>query len=809
MTTELTRMIEYFQPPEGYFWQWAEKGTVIEWSGGDTICYTDDLATLFNALVHSHLPSFGAVLLLLHACKGKESSAEDANDIAEALRIYLPEEEDDTDNDLVDYPLNQAAKCINMIAGLPEELRTGMKRAHLLHEVFKNCKPVLEESDIRSAVDEWKSGRIDAFISQPGKKITRAQFKEDIACLVSVFHKYGSTNKLAKQLKASIFQMPVPLPVTIPEPESKPGDFWEQLGEEKRTAGIASLAKHIMAALRIPMHTQGSSDQPYGGISDITNRGSYDRLLLTELAHDDHTLLARLANNEALYLQREQPPHHPKKKRIILADVTLKMWGLPKVFAVSAAIACTMNTKHKEIVEGFALKGNEFTGVDFSTAEGVWASLEMMDHSLNCFAALEAFCAKPASAKMDSVFITRNEVLHDVSFQKILFAYPDALSFLLGIDRVGQLHFYSVTKGKTKLLSTAKFDLEEILSPKKELRPGKKKTSQPACLPQFFSLSQAPLLFPAAGMRIGGNSFHHPKTGVLTVTDNFRLLHWKSKDKGGVGLLSNIENGYYSFGYGEDDKLYLLITAATSSHKTILYTIDAIKRMESRREIDINGSSKAVYSGGQFFVKLRLDKDSSEDVAVIDCKKGTLDGIKPYRLCMHIFLDEENKYKEPLAIINRFVNNGYNILQRFASVAVSQRSVCLCLNKKILCQPDNHSNHLSFRMGEVKDKKEAVKDEETYSLPDNEYSKLTYFRWTEGSEAIVDARGFLHLVSSDKTLPEVSLVLIQNKTMTGWASDGTHAGNDYFIPGTVKKKMAPDLFYRQYITPILERINRS
>ncbi len=807
MITERIQAIEYFRAPDNYFWQWADRGSVIEWKGGDTICYTDDLASLLNALTNSPVPPFGAVLLVLAACYSNWSSA-GYEGVLHGLKINLPKDDTDSGDDEMDYHINQAGKCANLIASLPKELRTGMNRAHLLHEVFKDCKPAMAEDDIRSAVDEWRSGRIDNFIKHPGKKITQSQFKEDLACLVAVFHKYGHPGKLEKQLRAGIFQMPAPLPLPIPEPENKPGDFWEQLATEPRTAGIAGLAKHIIAALHIPMHTDGSSDQLYGGVSDITNRGSYDKLLLTELAHDDHTLLARLANNEALYLQREQPPYNPKKKRVILADATLKMWGIPKVFAVSAAIACAMNTKHGERVEAFVLKGNESAEANFSTSEGVWSSLEIIDHSLNCYAALDTLCSLLAAyGKTDCIFITRNEVLHDPSFQKILSSYPDAISFLLGIDRDGNLHFYSLVKGRSKLLSTAKFDLDDILAPKVS-RIEKKAIMQATHLPEFFSLPQAPLLFPAAGLRISsGNSFYHSKTGVLTVTDNFRLLHWKHKNKGAVELLPKIESGYYSFGYEESQKLYLLITA-TASLTTILYTIDTENGIESRHEIDINGASQGVYSDGQFFVRIRMEAKANEEVAVIDCKKGMLDGVKPYHLCRHIFVKEENKLQVNPSAINRFVNNGYNILQRFTSVAVGEHSGCLYLNNKALDKPVAQSNHLTFRITIGKQKKEATREEEMYTLPNNEHSKLTSFVWQDGSKAIIDARGFLHLVSSNKSLPEVSLVLIQGKTIAGWASDGTIAGSDYFIAGTAEDRMMPDHFYTKYIEPILQRISQ-
>ncbi len=103
----------------------------------------------------------------------------------------------------------------------------------------------------------------------------------------------------------------------------------EQLEEDASTTGLAQLTKRLIAAINIPMHAHGSSDQLFGGVSDITNRKLLDRLLLSERWRMmTLSLMARLANNEALYLRREKLPSNPEKQRILLVDTTLaKMWG--------------------------------------------------------------------------------------------------------------------------------------------------------------------------------------------------------------------------------------------------------------------------------------------------------------------------------------------------------------------------------------------------------------------------------------------------------------------------------------------------
>lgn len=389
MIAAIQQTITYYQAPPNYFWKWAEDGKVIEWKNGNTICFTQDLVRLLKAITNSGVPSFGSVLLVLAACNDSWSSSSDCIGILYGLKNSIPKVETDSDDDVIEYYMNQAVKGMDMIALLPKELKKGIKRAHLMHEVFKNSRYVIHENNITSSVDELSSGRLDNYILSNGNEITRAQFKEDLANIKNVFHQYSYPAKLEQQLRTGIFEIPEPAPIEVPA--AMPGNLLEQLSAEPRTKALAGLTKLIIAAMNIPMHSTGSSDQPFGGVSDITNKGDYDRLLLSELAYDDNIFLSRLANNEALYFRREVPPDNPVNKRIILVDTTIKMWGIPKVFAMSAAIACTLNVKHKEVIETFMLGGSEALQADTTTANGIMQGLELLDHSLNCCDALHNF----------------------------------------------------------------------------------------------------------------------------------------------------------------------------------------------------------------------------------------------------------------------------------------------------------------------------------------------------------------------------------------------------------------------------------
>jgi hypothetical protein len=53
-------------------------------------------------------------------------------------------------------------------------------------------------------------------------------------------------------------------------------------------------------------------------------------------------------------------------------------------------------------------------------------------------------------------------------------------------------------------------------------------------------------------------------------------------------------------------------------------------------------------------------------------------------------------------------------------------------------------------------------------------------RWADGSRAILDSRGLLHLISSDTRLPQITLTLSTGPTAV-WTSDGRSCGWSYFL----------------------------
>ena len=388
------KALTYFRPPSHSFWHWAEKGEVIQWKGGPTICFRDELMVILNGLAAQDraIPSLGTLLLLLAA--GPESW-EGPSGGREALTQFQAELRAGTsgsDVEELDRTVRGLNKAMELVHLLPRELRSGSRKTHLAHEVFSVSTNPVPADLARLMLDEFgsgrldslltafpaieehhldSSGRLDALLTQAGEDQAGRPFLTDSARFVLALSAYPNAHQLEIKLKTGVERLPQPTEVLLSEGTDLP----EILSEDPKTAGIANLTRRLLAALNFPMHSQGTSDQSFGGVSDLTNRGNFDRLLLSELANDDMLLTARLVNQEALYLRREESPAHPDLPRTILMDTTLKMWGLPRVFALSAALACTQPKKHRTAIRAYSLGGKAFRPIDLTTKKGVMGPL--------------------------------------------------------------------------------------------------------------------------------------------------------------------------------------------------------------------------------------------------------------------------------------------------------------------------------------------------------------------------------------------------------------------------------------------------
>lgn len=832
MDNQTMNLIDYFQAPAKYFWRWADGGQVIEWRDGDTICYRDELLPILKHLSKNGLPALGAILLVMSACRERADTPAAKGGIPMSMLRLLDYQEKNSEKlgGMKDQML-KAIRFLQYVAALPPELRTGENRTWLLYLVFEKTAKKVANEEANRFVDIFNSGQYDYEILKeapddseewsdgvanfyfPG--LVEKEFNDDIQALQQSLNTFPTAQQLETAVRSGIPEVPQAVSLEIPNLET--GDLLEQLEDDPRTTGLAHLTKRLIAALNIPMHAHGSSDQLFGGVSDITNRGNFDRLLLSELAHDDLSLMARLANNEALYLRREELPSNPEKKRILLIDTTLKMWGLPRVFAVSAALACAHNNKAKARIASYTLSGTGFNEIDLTTKEGVVHSMEKLDAALHCGRGLSQFMNQQAMREEDEVFlITEEAVTHGILFQSILAALKKPVNFLVTVSRSGELRFYEYIKGRKKQLSEARFDLQELLfpatAPKKE--KSTRKTRNLLNAPAFMQYLPGPLFLPASKIKFNADCFFEVKKDHLVcVTIDQRILYWNNKTRGAREIIECLEFGQICFGSNGDTTLYILVYSGGQKYVR-LYQVDLESdNIEITKLPDtISGQAEMVFEEGYFYIK------TDNELFAIEAATGKAYPGKDRIGVFTLMLERNKKAFENINLnfYKKFVNDGYTTINTVKGVYVNADGELGFDDRHIAFRARNGEANNDMIVIEqnrqqksknAQERKAMYNDLTAISVP-NPNLKFSRFVWNDGSEVVADSRGLLHLKSGDSTIGEITIVMIVGKPTACWASDGHVCGPPYFTGKAGTEGAAVTAFYINYIQRFIDRIKK-
>ena len=303
------------------------------------------------------------------------------------------------------------------------------------------------------------------------------------------------------------------------------------LDDEPELAQMSRLASQIMSVVSLPQSIEERSAMPIGGVSDISNRGSLDQLLVSELAHDDLTLAVRVATNEALYLRRESPPASKPKHRAIILDTGLRTWGLPRVYNTATALALLATADEKSEIEVFRLNQDRYESVDLTTKEGLTEHLSALSPQLRPTKAWEALA--PRLDMMEDtaapVFITAEDTMRGADFLQRIHPQLARGMFVATANRTGEFHLSQWSAHGQKPLRSAKFDLQQITKTESLFDD-----SLSANLPAIDRLRSFPLFL--STQLDATQCWYIPGRGGFQITRDGRLLQYTTRKQGGRQL---------------------------------------------------------------------------------------------------------------------------------------------------------------------------------------------------------------------------------------------------------------------------------
>lgn len=535
---------EFGSAPVASPWLWQDQGQIVAWRSGELIAFREEIRLATAEMVDEGLPRFGAIVWLLAACRDDAMVGINAA-MASIHSAYLSQAKasavllDDIPRRLeivhqawrqLKFKHNAKARLLaSIIAPIPRWQRIAISRAEL-NQRFADAGKVWR-GRVVGTNDSWASLRSDLL------QVYFALSGASVDGLVSRFE-----TGLDDALEPTVLEAELPPALSL-------RDSLREWQDDSEIGGVARIAQMLLASIHLPRAVSDPDQLPDGGLCDIVNRGPLDRLLLSELAHDDATLAVRIAMNEALYLRREAPPSPPPRKRQILIDTGLRLWGVPRIYATAVAMAVMASEEKRYETGAYQTSHGKPVEVDLKTRAGVISALACLDGRIDPLPPLAELRAQgdenEANTKAtrpdatDTILVTSEETLNDPAFLTRLTPFLSPPLIIAAVDRLGRLRIESHGRAGTRLLHQCTLDLAALLAPRPKTKTGAKpKLNSPLELPAIFRTTHFPLLL-STGNR-PPIAWEVEEGKQLSLAKDGRLLLWIDAEHGGGQIAEGI-----------------------------------------------------------------------------------------------------------------------------------------------------------------------------------------------------------------------------------------------------------------------------
>ncbi|MBI1246252.1 hypothetical protein GC197_00220 [bacterium] len=883
MLPEIATAKKYLLPPLQSFWKWQDDGDVITSRSGATIVFREELAAILEQLAPSGLPTLNTVLLVLAMMRDSNAVSFSA-----LLSTMQPKHLTDPIASMLSHP-----NGFRKLTALPPELRSSIDaKANICKVIFEDFEPTVPSDDAGCVIQYLKHG-IHEVLDDP-KAFTPSHNRLSLADLHRL--KTGllavSERSLTTRQRTSLDVLPQAAEIELPLGQHV-RQIIDKLHDDTELQGLARLARQLMAALTLPRKLADPEEIPLGGVSDISNRGSLDRLLLTELVHDDLVLAARIGSNEAMYLRRESPPRDASREFSILLDSGIRMWGIPRVFATAVGLALIANADEHTRLNAFRSKGKQVEAADFLSREGLIHHLEVLEPHIHPGESLEAFAQKVSEGdNSQPIIVTTSDVLEDESFQQALAKISFPTMYIATAERSGDFCLIEKNERGRKVVCQIQIDLNRVLNNQTPKSKPLIDSASTAGLPAIFSVKPFPLLLSASSPQ--DQLAYLGDRGVLAFIKDGRLMHWHSqKHVGATELQSGLPPGkliWQSYQRSANE-IFALIHARSNDERYLIqvnlesgdccvanigiaggWTPMAVQggvliawmngdfiAVDTRSgEIiqkqswpyqmtqlngrfcwtsQINAWYAASYTGSGIDLELVFGRDSLVHMFECDGVEGpvgiTHDGNVYYTATGETWECLPPPARPPIKVMNvishdcrawittkgagsfvvdvkkrtrqmpptgrwhdalhpeasKFITPT-NMRHRLTHIAVEKAvglpRLVLKTHKgtklplEIYPKGNHPPDRLILASRYVNDNSEMTQWQafKPWNVPEAGF-QLSRAAWNDGSEAILDSRGLLHLKSANTTIPEVTIALADG-ILGGWTSDGQLWGNPYF-----------------------------
>lgn len=524
--TDIELAEAYFTPCVPEFWRWSEPGCrEIEgtWPAPTLIIFREELTQILAELQPHGWPAFSEVLLLCAALRDNWSEH----------RGWLNLRLSDANHRRPTF-VSQMLEGLDRVHQLPKRLREPTTaKIQIARMVFERTRPRLIPDEAEVVLRYLQS------IIPFRDPISWTPLGNDAESL-RFFDASVSKAALESRLQTGLEQEVLPADIAPPEDAATYGARLAQWKTDAELFGVAKIARQLISIVSWPRSVSEPDDISLGGVSDVTNTGPLDRLLLSELAHDDDTLAVRIALKEALYLRRESPAHPMPRRRAVLVDTSLRLWGRPRVYAagVALALAAAQDAEAKLNVTVDVTDLDGWQPVDLSTRAGAEEMLSCLAPALHSAACLAEWSEQriPDDMPCDPVLITTAETLVDPEMQLALGNLPAEFhAAVVAADGRFELRRHTVHGWRT--VRTATLDLDDLLQPPVNTRPLPLTRHGDERFPAILKTEPFPLRLTHA--LEAGHFWMLPGHRMISQASGNRLMLWDGPQKAARQIATN------------------------------------------------------------------------------------------------------------------------------------------------------------------------------------------------------------------------------------------------------------------------------
>jgi len=789
---------EYFQSYQNYFWEWTTDEDVPDATGYTQynlitfqnigpVAYRPYIIDVLKEIRPQGFPPFGSLLLVLYA-------TQDSYADLKSLFLKIKSHPYATQKYIGDF-IPKAFEFLNTLRSLDGIYKKGQNRIILLQTIFTIGHNNISVGNADQILKRYSKRPYKILDCAEKKELTVRHFSNDIRTLSLLQNKFPTIESIIEAMKGFVDIPELQDEVVEEETTIETGtDFIQELIEEPKTFQVGSLIKRIWSGLKIPMRHLSPGEQPIGGVSDMTNKGDFSRMLLSEFANEDEVFMNRVANNEALYIQREIPPEENVFERIILIDTSLKNWGTPKVLAFASAIAVVKHPKAHSECKVFALGQNSIP-IKLDKVEELIDHLNIVSPVLEVSQSLEKFFNEEHTGKdLEVFFITNQENLSNQNLQKVIHENRDRLKFLVTTSAEGELNFYKHHKGTRKHVQKIMLPLQELWAnaPKRNQKSENNNfpRSKKADVPLNYSI-----LFPTSKNRIA----------TFLYEGEFFILSSKKQL-----LKTYLSDNYYNKNYYDQYKIHRgcevlfedisvrpkgqFALAKNKQHQFVLCHYQRDKKLISKLNLNTKEYSELNLSGYKIPHQHKLiyfDKNFYlHQIEIPYNYRINIDGDISLEETFDKVNERDKNNSKVETELNKLNNSGVKILNNFNNVGINSELGLVISNNELT---KNYDHSLVFYRNK-------------YPMKIFAQQNKNRFTFSEGSEIITDSRGMLTFKSSNQNVPEFYIP----STEIGYlalASYTEFGGSEYYLPETtlLKIRKMEDMIL-EYLEPFIHQI---